>query len=71
MAAVAGLYGFGDDSRTVAARFVERQRLANRDSPTDTYVHHIECHPRKIRPRAIVPLVRQLLGVITVVPFQR
>ncbi|KAL5240011.1 hypothetical protein ACI65C_007421 [Semiaphis heraclei] len=40
MAAVAGLYGFGDDSRTVAARFVERQRLANRDSPTDTYVHH-------------------------------
>ncbi|XP_015369658.1 PREDICTED: potassium voltage-gated channel protein Shaker isoform X4 [Diuraphis noxia] len=36
MAAVAGLYGFGDDSRTVAARFVERQRLANRDSPTDT-----------------------------------
>ncbi|XP_050423147.1 potassium voltage-gated channel protein Shaker isoform X9 [Adelges cooleyi] len=36
MAAVAGLYGFGDDSRTVAARFVERQRQANRDSPTDT-----------------------------------
>lgn len=38
MAAVAGLYGFGDDTRTVAARFVERQRLANKDSPTDTYV---------------------------------
>nr|XP_018912093.1 PREDICTED: potassium voltage-gated channel protein Shaker isoform X1 [Bemisia tabaci] len=26
MAAVAGLYGFGDDSRTIAARFLERQR---------------------------------------------
>lgn len=38
MAAVAGLYGFGDDSRTVASRLIERQRAYNKDSAAETYV---------------------------------
>lgn len=34
MATVAGLYGFGDDSRSHGVRFMERQRTVQRD---DTY----------------------------------
>lgn len=31
MATVAGLYGFGDDSRSHGVRFMERQRTVQRD----------------------------------------
>lgn len=34
MATVAGLYGFGDDSRSHGVRYMERQRTVQRD---DTY----------------------------------
>lgn len=43
MAAVAGLYGFGDDSRTVAARFL---RTVNRDSSAETYVFELFYYSR-------------------------
>ncbi|XP_065211589.1 potassium voltage-gated channel protein Shaker isoform X4 [Planococcus citri] len=45
MAAVAGLYGFGDDSRTVASRLIERQRAYNKDSNAETSLPKLSSQP--------------------------
>lgn len=42
MATVAGLYGFGDDSRSHGVRFMERQRTVQRDDTYDTLIRSVD-----------------------------